>query len=891
MQVVIDRLRAKLPGLSVRAVSGTVGIRLAAMALTFAAGIVAARLLGPHGRAVLAVMISVPGVCSVLGVLGLDNANARFAGLSHTAYRQIVRWSAGYAIVAGVALPGAWLAAGRLWPAVMLGLTLREAVLTGVLCPVVLLTTLLGTAEVGRGRVMAYNAATGLPTLIYLIAVTVLAASGHLTVTTCFLAAFAGQVVSAIVLVSMSRDRVHPDGEELAPGRYRGYAMRAYLPNLAHYGLLRMDIPVIQLLAGTTAVALYAVALPVAEGLLLLPAAVALVLFPDVTSRSVDRDSTRSISRAVFAVTAALGAVAAFIAPLLIPAIYGQAYRGSVAVIWVMLPGLILFSSGRTLQAYLAATDHLRPVIIATLVGATVNVALLLALTPGLGAVGAGAADSIGYAIFTMILAVVAARPARRRRPFASLSLMALGLPVLARRAALVALVPAAAIAAGYLATLSFTAATALIAIGLSAACLLIPNLGLYVLAIAIPFSQSSTGLAIISPRKLFALLIICLLSQIIAGRVTRPRPRSIALTAAVVSYLLASSAFMSGAEVNGASHWQGLALTCAPLMLLPFVAGPGPELGRVLTLLSFSCVGLAVIEIINSGAALTTSADLSPADSAVAAIRQAGTANHNAFGALLVMALAVLLVRYTAAGTQLARLAAIAGVIVLILGVAYSFSRASYFGTIAVLFFYAIRRSIRGLIALVIGLACLLPILPTAVTARFSTALHNGGTDPDSAVRIDLWNSALHMLSAHPLFGVGYLNFASQLPSYFQATGNYNVAFLQFPLLQFAHNTYLTVLSQSGIIGAAGVASLIVLGWRRAWSADRTGDATGEAAILSMVGVGTCSLFGEVLLVPPLLYAFLLVILAARDRIPGQPNRSDLPRATARSEALGLVA
>lgn len=891
MQVVMDRLRAKLPGLSVRAVSGTIGTRLAAMALTFAAGIVAARVLGPHGRAALAVMISVPGVCSVFGVLGLDNANARFAGLSHTAYRQIVRWSAGYALVAGAALPGAWLAAGRLWPAVMLGLTPTQAVLAGALCPVALLTTLLGTAEVGRGRVMVYNAATGLPTLIYLTAVTVLAASGRLTVTTCFLAAFAGQVVSAIALISMSRDRVHPDGEHLAPRRHLGYAMRAYLPNLAHYGLLRMDIPIIQLLAGTTAVALYAVALPVGEGLLLLPAAVALVLFPDVTSGSVDRDSARSISRAVFAATATLGAVAAFSAPLLMPAIYGQAYRGSVAVIWAMLPGLILFSSGRTLQAYLAATDRLRPVIIATVIGAAVNVSLLLALTPGLGAVGAGVADSAGYVIFTMILAVVAARPARRGRPFASSYLAALGLPGIARRAGLLALVPAAAIAAGYLATASITAVTPLLAIGFSAACLLIPNLGLYVLAITIPFSQTSTGLAIISPRKLLALLVICLLSRTIAGRVTWPRPMSIALTAAVVSYLLASSALLSGAEVSASSHWQGIALTCAPLVLLPFVAGPGPELARVLTVLSFSCAGLAVVEILNSGAALTASAGLSPAASAMAATRQAGTANHNAFGALLVMALAVLMARYTAAGTWLARLPVISGIIVLILGIAYSFSRASYLGAIAVLLLYALRRSIRGLTALVIGLACLLPILPIAITARFSTVLHNGGTDPDSAVRIDLWSAALHMFSAHPLFGVGYLDFASQLPAYFRATGNYNVAFLQFSLLQFAHNSYLTVLSQTGIIGAAGVASLIVLGWRRAWSAARTGDAMGEAAILSMVGVGMCSLFGEVLLVPPLLCTFLLVVLAAPGPTSDQRSQSGMPLGAARSQALELVA
>ena len=125
-------------------------------------------------------------------------------------------------------------------------------------------------------------------------------------------------------------------------------------------------------------------------------------------------------------------------------------------------------------------------------------------------------------------------------------------------------------------------------------------------------------------------------------------------------------------------------------------------------------------------------------------------------------------------------------------------------------------------------------------------------------------------MFDAHPLFGVGYLNFANQLPAYFIDTGNYSSFPVQLSQLDFAHNIYLTVLAETGLAGAVLVSALIVVGWRRAWSAARSGDWAGEAALLAFVGVGICSAFGEVLLVPPILVAFLLAVLAARSTTEG---------------------
>jgi O-antigen/teichoic acid export membrane protein/O-antigen ligase len=876
---VMDKLRARLPGVSPAAISSTLGTRVLALAMTFAAGIITVRGLGVHGRAVLAVMIAVPAVFSILAVFGLDNANLRYAGRSHTAYRQLVRLGTVFSLLSGSALAGSWLLLGGVWPRIMLGLPPRLALLAAAMCPVTLMTTLLGSAEIGRGRITTYNLATGVPALVYFAGVVALLLTGRLSVTNCFIVALGGQVISAIALLVLATVRVHPDGEPVPFRQCLSYALRAYLPSLANYGMLRVDVPVIQLMAGSTAVALYAVALPVAEGLLLMPTAVALVIFPRVTSGAVDARAALRISGTVMLVTAACVAPLAIAAPVVIPAIYGRPFAGAAAVIWAMLPGLVLFSVGRTLQAYLTATDLLRQVIAATAAAGLINIGFLVALTPRYGAIGAACADSAGYLVFTVLLirdvshrrsrAHAATRPVRRRHRTAATNG---GWPrparggftiprVPARIAAGLALVLAAAAGGRYgivsMHVIELTGVAALII-----ACLLKPQIGLYALAIGIPFSQSSAGQAVLTSRRLVDLIILCLVSHALAGQIARLRAATTMVAIAVIGYMIGASIVIGG-DATGSANWRSLLLICAPLLLLPPVVRPGPALSRILLVFSSACAVLAVVQTINDHSAFVASSANTSADGALAAISQPGATNHNAVGALFVMAIAVMLTRYPKARSRLARMAIGAAVVALAVGVAYSLSRASYLGGIAVVTLYAARRSVRGLAMLLIAAACTLPFLPSVVYVRFGSVF-DGSADIDSALRIDLWGAALRMFDTHPVFGVGYLNSASNLPQYFQPTEGYNAAPVQFNMLLYAHNTYLTILSQTGLAGAIGVAMLAVLGWRRAWSAARSRDIVGEAALLAMIGIGVCSIFGEVLLEPALLSGFLLIILGS---------------------------
>jgi O-antigen/teichoic acid export membrane protein/O-antigen ligase len=846
----------------VHVVGSTMGARLAASFLSFGVGVITARVLGPHERGQLAVLIAVPAVCSVAGIFGLDTANLRFSGESDAAYRRVVRWCLLFSVLAGTCIPAAWWLAGRFWPPVLLGLDPRLALVAAAICPLAVALTLLGTAAVGRGSIRLYNVVTAATMATYLAGTVALLLGHHLTVAWCGCVYGISQLAGAALLLGLAGRHASGGGQPVSSRTYRRYAIRAYLPNLAQYGMLRMDVPLIQLLAGTTAVALYAVALPIAEGLLLLPLAIALVMFPAVTGGTVNGRAASRIAQAVLATTAGLAVIAALAAPVAIPMIYGSAFHGSVAALWVMLPGIVAFGAARSIQTYLAGTDRMRPVIVASLAGIATGIAGLLLLVPLYGAVGAGAADSLGYLAFALVIvgmlrpggqlvAAVIQWLGRLWHPFSGTALVA----VISLGAAFMSV-------SGRVTLLSTAAALTLVAI------VVMPRASLFLVAIAIPVSQTSFGAALLPGRAFSVLLVACFAGHLFSGRVGRPRTPILILVVALLSYLLLSSIL----STSGAGSSQGLTNVVelgAPLLCLLLITEDEPLARQVLTVFAVVTACLAVAQIPTTRSSLTASAG----NTAVAA-SQTGSVNHNAEGALFVIAMCVLLAQLPRARTMLTRAALAVTLLGLIIGTEYSLSRSAYFGTLAVFVVFALRRSLRGLAVTVVAAACLVTVLPAAVLARVSTLWNSNGLDTSSAVRLDLWTAALHMFAKQPLFGVGYLNFSSQLPIYYTDSGNYAVSQLQFASLYFAHNTYLTILAETGVVGAILVGVLITLAWRRAWSATRPGlekaSWTGECAVLAFAGVGTCSVFGEPLLVPAVLAGFLLPIMAVRASTTG---------------------
>jgi O-antigen/teichoic acid export membrane protein len=105
-------------------------------------------------------------------------------------------------------------------------------------------------------------------------------------------------------------------------------------------------------------------------------------------------ERTLRVFRAVVLVTAVATALAAVVGPMLIPLVFGQAYRQSVGPFLWLLPSALGFAASVTFSTALVASDAPGLSSLGPAVSLISGIALDLVLIPSYGASGAAAAAS-----------------------------------------------------------------------------------------------------------------------------------------------------------------------------------------------------------------------------------------------------------------------------------------------------------------------------------------------------------------------------------------------------------------------------------------------------------------------------------------------------------------
>lgn len=131
--------------------------------------------------------------------------------------------------------------------------------------------------------------------------------------------------------------------------------------------------------------------------------------------------------------------------------------------------------------------------------------------------------------------------------------------------------------------------------------------------------------------------------------------------------------------------------------------------------------------------------------------------------------------------------------------------------------------------------------LLPSSITNRLGSSFEDlfvlqdtAGVDITPAnyaviERLAHWQAAWNMAEYSPWLGVGL--------------GNYEIAYRQFSLLNWpmplghAHNYYLNLLSETGIIGLLSYTLLWIIVFRATWQAQRTADDLTRLALLGLLG------------------------------------------------------
>jgi O-antigen ligase len=383
------------------------------------------------------------------------------------------------------------------------------------------------------------------------------------------------------------------------------------------------------------------------------------------------------------------------------------------------------------------------------------------------------------------------------------------------------------------------------------------PHWALYALAVSVPYQSlvdfKLGDVRISATEGVVVLLAIGWLTRLAAGRARWPgiSPLSLALaillTALTLSVVVATNLALSAKELLKWIELAAVYLIGASLLDTP------PRRRTLMAWLLVAATSQAAVGLVQSVW------HLGPAHFMIggALMRAYGTFEQpNPFGGYLGLhlPLVVALMLFGLGGAAQRRWRIAAGVAALAIGLALfiTLSRGAWVGQIVALLLVVCAGSLAARHAVItfgalglLALAGLWPLLPPEFSGRLVsiaanavdfTELQNATITPDNwAVleRVSQWYAGWQMFLANPILGVG--------------VGNYNAAYDDYRLDQWplalghAHNHYLTVAAEAGMLGLAAYVGVLGAGFvtaRRAWvGAVRRGDLLERAMAIGVVG------------------------------------------------------
>ena len=385
-------------------VATMLGTRALVLLLSTATSVVLARALGPSGRGLVAVAFSFGLLLTQFGTLGLVTANPYFAAKEPQALGRIVSNSLWLAAGLGTMLAALGAVLKLLAPGVVRGLGWEEVAVVLVGIPAALAAAFLHSILLGEGRTGTYNATELTLAVLTFVAMAVGLLVFDLGVLGALVLMASSYVVSAVaylgLLLRHRPDLTWPD-TQLA-GRMLKYAGRVYLATVLAYLVVRIDLLLVNGVLGADDAGLYAVAVALADGMLVLPVVVSINLFARV-ARGAEAEAS---ARAFRLVAIIFGAACLVAIPLAAPGIellFGARFAGAAELFYWLLPGIFCFGMLNILSHHFAGRGFPLEAALIWFAGLAVNLAInVLFLAEG-GAFVAPLASSVAYLLLLVL--------------------------------------------------------------------------------------------------------------------------------------------------------------------------------------------------------------------------------------------------------------------------------------------------------------------------------------------------------------------------------------------------------------------------------------------------------------------------------------------------------
>jgi O-antigen/teichoic acid export membrane protein len=405
-----ERVIARMPtgssGVFWHRVAGTLASRALMVVLGLVTAVLTARVLGPAGRGVFSVLLTIGAIGVKLGNIGLPAAMTYRVASDRSELPALIGTTLLAGLGLGSLLAAAYVLAAILFPP-MAPLDSRWLLALGAAwIPFGVLNVLIQNMLLGLHRVRLYNLiqlANKAGGVVLLLLLFVLGVAGVLS----FYLASLGILltVSAYGLGALLHEsgyRVKRPSRAMIGELWR-YGFRAYLATLFAYVVLHFDLLMVAGTLGDTAAGHYSIAARMGEMIYLAPVSVGSILFATVAS--MESGQWRFTLRTLKVVTVILIVgltLAAVLARPVVQLLFGSEFLPAVPAFLWLLPGLLALGVNTILMNYFAGVGFPLIAVVSPGIAAAANIGLNLLLLPVLGIVGASLASTIAYGMMLL---------------------------------------------------------------------------------------------------------------------------------------------------------------------------------------------------------------------------------------------------------------------------------------------------------------------------------------------------------------------------------------------------------------------------------------------------------------------------------------------------------
>jgi O-antigen/teichoic acid export membrane protein len=363
-------------------------------------GVVISRTLGPAGRGDYTVLLTIATIAVSAGHLSIEQAHAALWPRVHSRAVFAANSLMLGPIVGSLSALAAATVIVVLGPGVVPVPSLGLLALALVTVPCGVTGRYLDNVLILRARVDWVNWSGLIGAVAQCTACVLLAVVDRLSVAWAVAAWLLCATLPLVVLIHAVRPRPR-DRDLLLARRALAMGLRYHLGIVALFLLFRVDALILGALRSNAAVGYYALAVSLAELTRIAADAVGQVTM----TRQLDGDHvaaavlTFKAARLTGLLSLGSAGVMCAVAPLVVPAVFGAAFSGSIGPLIGLVPGMCALGVIRTIGSFLLRLD--RPLLMSStsMAALLVNVLLNLIMIPRFGAVGCAVSASIGYGV------------------------------------------------------------------------------------------------------------------------------------------------------------------------------------------------------------------------------------------------------------------------------------------------------------------------------------------------------------------------------------------------------------------------------------------------------------------------------------------------------------